>query len=280
ENLLEPAGPIDPEVCFISVREPDGKPISLFAAYSLHYVGGVGPHHVSADYFGEFCTHLTHLLQADHQEPPFVPMLANGTSGDINNINFREPRGRRAPYEQIQYVAHDVAAKVQAALEQVEYESDPKLAAVYREPELGWRKLTEKEIAWARETDAAGAKNERDLSYIYSQRLLRLNEYPETTTIPLHALRLGSVCIGTMPCEVFCEIGMEFKDRAPFANAFMVELAHGYFGYLPTPRHHDLGGYETWPGTNKLERNASTILLDQLVEMATSLAPQPAAAPQ
>jgi hypothetical protein len=53
----------------------------------------------------------------------------------------------------------------------------------------------------------------------------------------------------------------------------MVELAHGYFGYLPTPRQHELGGYETWLGTNRLEREASVKLLDQLLEMAAELKP-------
>ena len=52
----------------------------------------------------------------------------------------------------------------------------------------------------------------------------------------------------------------------------MVELAHGYFGYLPTPRQHQLGGYETWLGTNRLEINASDKLLDQLLEMAKEVA--------
>ena len=51
-NLVEPAGPTDPEVSFISVQSADGKPLALLANYSLHYVGGVGPGHISADYFG------------------------------------------------------------------------------------------------------------------------------------------------------------------------------------------------------------------------------------
>jgi len=51
----------------------------------------------------------------------------------------------------------------------------------------------------------------------------------------------------------------------------MVSLAHGYFGYLPSPRQHDLGGYETWMGTNVLERDASVKLLDKLIEMADEL---------
>jgi hypothetical protein len=33
----------------------------------------------------------------------------------------------------------------------------------------------------------------------------------------------------------------------------------GYIGYLPTPRHFALGGYETWPGTSFLEPEASVL---------------------
>jgi len=70
----------------------------------------------------------------------------------------------------------------------------------------------------------------------------------------------------------FREIGLEFKKRSPVAHSFMVELNHGYFGYLPAPRHFELGGYETWPGTNYLEPQASVKMLDALLEMAGDLA--------
>src|SRR5437016_5550647 len=39
-NLIEPAGPIDPAVSIIAVRGTDDRLISVFSAYSLHYVGG------------------------------------------------------------------------------------------------------------------------------------------------------------------------------------------------------------------------------------------------
>jgi hypothetical protein len=79
-----------------------------------------------------------------------------------------------------------------------------------------------------------------------------------------------------MPCEVLCEIGLDFKKRSPLQPAFLVSLAHGYFGYLPTPRQHALGGYETWLGTSRLEIEASDKMLDALLQMAAELKPAPA----
>ena len=76
------------------------------------------------------------------------------------------------------------------------------------------------------------------------------------------------------PCETFAEIGLEFKKRSPFAHSFMVELVTATIGYLPTPRHFELGGYETWPGTNYLEPQASVKMLDALLEMAAEVAPR------
>ena len=272
-NLLEPAGPTDPTVSVIAVRDLDGKPISVFAAYSLHYVGGVGPGHISADYFAMFCDELARLLEADRLDPPFVAMLANGTSGDINNINFRQPRGRQEPYQQMRLVANDVAQKVAAGIKQAAYTRDITLAARYREPAIQWRKPTEDEIAWAKGLLVANraASGKADLPAIYADRTLRMAEYPDRLPMPLQVLRIGQICIGSMPNEVFCEIGLEFKQRSPFTDSFMVSLNHGYYGYLPTPRQHDLGGYETWLGTNRLEKHASEKMLAELLEMAAEL---------
>jgi hypothetical protein len=269
-SLIEPAGPTDPTISILAVREPDGKPISVFAAYSLHYVGGVGSGHISADYFGMFCEQLKHLVGADRQDPPFVGILANGTSGDVNNINFRQPRPRQQPYEQMQFVAHDVAEKVHTALGKLQYLGHVRLDARYREATIAWRHPTPEQLAAAKEKVAKGnpAPGRVDLPFIYAERTLRLADYPETTQVPLQVLAIGDVTIGTMPCEVFTETGLDFKARSPLQPAFMVELAHGSFGYLPTPRHHKLGGYETWLGTSRLETEASEKLLANLLEMA------------
>jgi neutral ceramidase len=272
-DLIEPAGPIDPTVSFIAVREPNGRLLSVFSAYSLHYVGGVGPDHISADYYGYYCEALKKMTKDSDQDPPFVALMANGTSGDINNINFRTPRKGRPAYEQMRYVAEDVAYKVNTAVSSITWSDTAPLAARYRELPIAWRKLDEELLAWARKTEAETPrlKAKTDRSAIYAARVLSLANASPETKFPAQILRIGDVCIGTSPCETFAETGIEFRKRSPFNKSFMIELAHGYYGYMPTPRHFELGGYETWPGTNNLEPQASVKLMDALLEMAAEV---------
>ncbi len=273
-ELLEPAGPTDPTIPFIALREPGGKPIALFSTYSLHYVGGVGPGHISADYFGMYCETLSRLLKADQQSPAFVALMANGTSGDINNISFRKPRPKQEAYAQMQYVADDVAKKVHAALVKVVYREHALLATRYRELPVGARRPTPEIMEWARKKIADGPKvaGKADLSVIYAERTMRMAEHPAKLKLPLQAFRIGDVALATMPCEIFCEIGLEFKKRSPIRPAWLVSLSHGYYGYLPPPRQHELGGYETWLGTNRLEVQASDKMLAALLAMTKELA--------
>ncbi|MFM8474618.1 MAG: hypothetical protein ACKOEO_02340, partial [Planctomycetaceae bacterium] len=272
-DLLEPAGPTDPAVSIVSLREPGGPGIAAFTAYSLHYVGGTGPGSISADYFGMYCRELERLQSEPAGAAPFVAMMANGTSGDINNINFRTPRPSKPAWEQMRFVAHDCAEKVHRALPTLQYRSGISLGAAWRDLEVGLRHPTPEQLHWADQvlTQPAPPAGKIDLSRVYAERVRSLESQPATVSIPLQILQLGEVCIGTMPCEVFCEIGLEFRRRSPARPAFLVSLGHGYFGYLPTPAQHQLGGYETWLGTNRLEVNASDKMLAALVELAATV---------
>jgi hypothetical protein len=272
-DLLEPAGPIDPTVSIISVREPGGQGIAAFTAWSLHYVGGTAPNSISADYFGMYCRELERLQAVPESAPPFVAMMANGTSGDINNINFRNPRPAKPAWEQMRFVAHDVAEKVHRTLPTLQYRSDVRLRAAWKDLEVGQRRPTPEQLHWADQllTQPPPAPGKVDLPRVYAERVRSLETQPAAVPIPLQILLLGDVCIGTMPCEVFCEIGLEFRRRSPAKPAFLVSIAHGYFGYLPTPAQHQLGGYETWLGTNRLEVDASDKMLAALLELVTAL---------
>jgi neutral ceramidase len=272
-DLIEPVGPTDPTVSFVAFREPGGPLISLYAAYSLHYIGGVKFGDISADYFAVFCEELRKLqpASANPAAPEFIPMLANGTSGDINNVNFRGGGPKLGLYGKMNYVGQDVAAKVNEALKAVEWKKEATVDARFQIVEL-MRKPVDAELkAWAEETSKKEVPEGKvDLSKIYAERVLSITKAVQEVKVPVQYLRLGEIGIGSMPVEVFAETGLDFKKRAPLKQSFMVSMTHDYLGYLPPARQLELGGYETWPGTNHLEAKAEKVLLDTVLEMAES----------
>ncbi len=265
KDLIKPAGPIDPGFSVVCVRTKAGKPLAVLANYSLHYVGGVPSNQVSADYFGEFAKQIGERLEAG---PEFVGSLSNGTSGDVNNINFRTPRPRSETYERIRIVAGKLADSALAVYKQAKYSSAVPLRMEERELPIKFRKPTPAELERARQFLAE--PNEKKLpqrAKPYAEFVLTLNEKPEFADVKLQTIRVGNLAIASIPCEVFTETGLEIKSKSPFATTFTIELANGHYGYMPTPEQHELGGYETWMGTNQLEKDASRKMVAALLEM-------------
>jgi neutral ceramidase len=275
-NLVKPAGPTDPEICLLAVQSPDGKPIALLANYALHYVGDVGPHHISADYFAAFCDRMQQLLGADRQDPPFVAIMSNGAAGDINNIDVTKPAPKEAaPYTRIRAVADDVAQSALKAYKAIQFHDWVPLGGQLQLIELGVRHPSPELLERSKKIVAeANGKLER-LQQIYAERVLRMNEYPPMMNFPVQALRIGDLGIAGLPNEIFCETGLELKKRSPFKPSFLIEIANGYYGYLPTPEQHKLGGYETWLGTNRLEKDASRKYVELLLLMWQELKKEP-----
>jgi neutral ceramidase len=279
KDLVEPAGPTDPEICLVAVQSLDGRPLALLANYSLHYVGGVRDGDISADYFAVFCDRIQQLLGADRQDPPFVAMLSNGTSGDINNIDFSKAGEKSAPppYQKMRQVADEIAREALKAYKKIKFHDWVPLGGQLQLVEIGVRHPTPEQLDRARQIVARAGDPPKlnSTEQIYAERSLRMNEYPPTLPMPVQALRIGEVGIAGLPNEIFCETGLELKRRSPFKPSFTMEIANGYYGYLPTPEQHKLGGYESWLGTNRLEPDTSTKYVEALLRMWEELKNQP-----
>jgi len=276
-NLVKPAGPIDPDVSIVSVRTASGRPLALLANYSLHYVGGFEA--FSADYFGAFASKIGELLEADaklegSKRPTFVGIMSNGTSGDINNVDFRKPGERQKGGEQLKIVADDVAQTALEVYKKIEHKKWLPLAMAEREIELGVRIPSADELAQAEAQLAkAGPGPYKAISDIYARETMLLAKYDPTVKVKLQAIRIGELAIVSTPCETFVEIGLALKKAHPTGPLFTIELANGYNGYLPTPEQMDLGGYETWRARSSyLERDAATKITKTLTELLGELA--------
>jgi hypothetical protein len=280
-DVTRPSGPVDPEVSLLAARaKSDRRPLAVLANYSLHYVGGAQA--ISADYFGVFAGKLAQRLEATDTryagKPAFVGIMSNGTSGNINNINYAgAPPARRAPGEQINLVAESVTNAAMRAWEKLSWRASAPLASRERDLSLGVRKATPAELERARNVlattprDKDGQFSERKA--IYAREATLLDAFPEKVPVKLQAHRIGGLTIAAIPCEVFVEIGLDLKLNKPLDEHFTISLANGYNGYLPTPEHHRLGGYETWRARSSyLETDASVKITAQLKEMLAELA--------
>jgi hypothetical protein len=254
--VVEAAGPIDPDAGMVVVESVDGRPLAVLGNYALHYVGGEGRGHITADYFGYWAQAMTRLAGRD-----FVAILTNGCSGDINAVDVRGPAAKLQPYEKMQQTADALAAECFRAWRAMELRETVELAVAEEELELEVRLPTPADVAAARKllaaAPASGPLKERP--HIYARETVILAEsWPKTVKTPVQAMRIGSLGIATFPGEAFVEMGLEVKAKSPFRPTLLIELANDYRGYIPTVEAHELGGYETWRAKSSyLERQAA-----------------------
>jgi hypothetical protein len=205
----------------------------------------------------------------------FVAMMSNGASGDINNLPFLLSRPPREPGEQVRIVARKTADAAWFAWKKIaHYESSVRIGMIERDITLDLRRPSEAQIKSARATLAITDKSERarlpKKAESYARRTMSMIDDGQIT-VPLQAIRLGGTAVCAIPFETLVEIGLELKERSPFANTIVVGIANGYNGYLPPPNQHKLGGYETWLGTSRVQEDASVLIIDQLLQMLAAL---------
>jgi len=275
-DRLEPSGPTDPELPVISIQTPEGRPLALLANYSLHYVGGTGSGEISADYYGMFAERMKALLESDSNGyPPFVAMLSNGTSGNINNVNWfaNEPLPAMRPYEKMRQVANVIAAEAYKTYQTIRYQDWVSLSSAQTEINLGVRLPKKEETERAKGIIAkANGPVMNTMEEIYARETMLIKDFPKQVPLVIQAFRIGDLAITAVPCEIFVEIGLDIKAKSPFKPTFTTSLANGYNGYLPTPEHHKLGGYETWRARSSyLEVDASTKITENILGLLRKL---------
>ena len=256
------------------MQHADGRPLAVLANYGLHYVGGYSAGSVSADYFAVFAERLGQLLGGEAGDTPFVGMMSNGASGDVNNVNRGQAPERSPPWQKMQAVAEDLAQAAARLCRQVQYRDSVTLAVATRELELAVRRPDEARLRWARKV-VEGIQDRDKLTrpQVYADEAIALAEFPERVSVPLQAIRIGDLGIAAVPCEVFAATGLEIKARSPLKPTFLIELANGYNGYLPTPEQHAWGGYETWPARSSyLEVEAAPKIRDGVLDLLASIA--------
>lgn len=272
DQIVGPIAKMDTELSYLAVKSTEDQWISLFANYSLHYVGDFGAGIISADYFGEFATQLKGILNAGDD---FVGILSNGTSGEANIWDFvngdRYPKG---DFEKSKLIAKDLAEKIAKSLKDLVWDHEFAITVEYEELHLQVRKPSPHELEEA-------IKILKDINFeditiidnyvltrIYAREQILLNAGAAKEVLPIQAIKIGDGIIGALAGEFFAETGLWLKQNSPVKNYFSIGLANGAVGYVPPAHEFDRGGYETWRcRSSKLEKDSEAIVRKKLLDI-------------
>ncbi|RPJ51754.1 MAG: hypothetical protein EHM21_01945 [Chloroflexi bacterium] len=90
--------------------------------------------------------------------------------------------------------------------------------------------------------------------------------------VEVQVMAVGDAAFVGLPGEIFTEFGLQIKAQSPFAETFVVELANGWHGYIPTQEAFQHGGYEARLGyTSRLVPGAGERMVEAALELLAKI---------
>ena len=239
EDTLGPAGPIDPEMLAMSVRDQSGTVRAMIVNYAMHAdtVGGNG---ISAGWPGRMS-----LALRDTYGDQCVTVFLQGTCGDINHAHWYQSRWTGKGIEKASQMGRAMAGLAVNATELTEPLETGEVGCIFRHIPVPYYTRDEEMRAEVEEKRAMPEPPGR-WDYI----IKNFDEWDldgEIAQVPVQVMRVGEVMIVGIPSEVFVRWGLEIKHWSPAEHTFVAELANDWFGYIPTSEQAYRGAYGAQP---------------------------------
>ncbi|HEY8227702.1 MAG TPA: neutral/alkaline non-lysosomal ceramidase N-terminal domain-containing protein [Pyrinomonadaceae bacterium] len=279
--------PVDEEVGIIKIDDSFGRTRAVVINYSCHPTV-LGPNNLLVT--GDFPSFSIEQIEKSISADGFA-MFVNGTQGNISMGHSSElsaigviTPGRT--FERAAKLGRLLADAALAALPDIATTDAPALAALTMPinlplknyPSLGEaiKSLREADDLLAR-LNAEGAPPEQimaaktqrlyaSITNFYAREALDLPD--GHLPIELQGFRLGDSAFVAIPAEVFVEIGLTIKQQSP-RMTFVVGIANGYIGYLPTREAYAAGGYEVV--SSKCQPAAADVLVEKVRDLTKRL---------
>lgn len=256
--------PIDEEIGIIKVEDLEGKTQAVFINYACHPTV-LGSNNLLAT--GDFPYFTVERIES---ETGGFAMFVNGTQGNISMGHSSElsaigviTPGRT--FEHAEELGHKLADAALEVLPSIETSDDitisastipfplplknyPPLAETARALQKADEDLKDKSEKYERKElelkDFLRAKSEALYASIENFYAGETEKYTNRVMpLELQGIRLGDAIFIAAPAEIFVEIGLELKKYAAH-KTYIVGIANGYIGYLPTQESYPVGGYE------------------------------------
>ena len=291
-GFLRNEGPEDNELKIIMIETLEGKCLGGMVNFACHTTVMGGEPVYSADFAGP----LTGLLSRRFGG---IFAFLQGAAGNLWAINTTQNQDRLAKDymgpDHAERIAEGLAKKAEEAIragkyiliERVRHQSEilcipqrlptmeqVELARWYLEKapvELNQQEFTQKIV----DHDYTFYNNDPVVQEWFAREIIgmwewqrRIGNREPSENVEIQVIGVGDIAFSGYPCELFTEFGLKTKGESPFQETFVIELANGWHGYIPTQEAFTHGGYETRLGyTSRLVPEAG----DRMCETALKL---------
>ena len=277
-DIVEAAGPIDPEVGVIGAWDSEGKLLGCVVNYACH--GTTGPGGTSADWIYYLEQTISGVMGQDA-----IVVFLNGACGDVTQVDNLSPYVRRAGERSAQFVGGRVGAEAVKVLLTVEPGELTPVDFRTKTLRIKRRKPNPERVKKCVELAGKDRSTMDATEWTFAKEIVILDaliEKAPEADVEVQAIQVGAAVFLANPAEYFCQYGLDIKAGSQFPFTYPVELANDCVGYIPTEDamgEHG-GGYETRLSSySNLEVGSGTRIAEACVELANGLAPGKAPEP-
>jgi len=272
-DILEPAGPIDPEVGVIGAWDSQGRPLGCVVNFGCH--GTTRPGGISADWV----YYLEQTVRGVMGQNAVVVFLT-GACGDVTQIDNLSPHALEIGEQAARRVGQCVGAEVLKVLAKAEPGELSPLAAKSEVLQIQRLKPSPERVQRCieiarQDPDAFGDR----VTWNASKKLVLLDALvakEPVAQVEIQAIQIGPALFLANPAEFFVQPCLDLKVASPFPFTYIVEMANGCVGYTPPAKEFGEhgGGMETRLSEYRnLEPTACQQIVAVSLKLARSLAP-------
>lgn len=292
-DVVRAAGPIDPEISLLAIRDQAGKPLGILSNFALH-LDTVGGMKWSADY-----PYFIEQTLRQGFGPELISIFGTGCCGDINHVNPASKERNGA-----EMIGNAIGETIRQRVPELKPIDRPRLAVKSRVVRLPLEEATAEQVSESLEILAKVNRKEsvEFLDHVTAYKKLILDHFRhaephadsvnhlswglsrslagigETMPVDVTVMTLGQdVAIVCIPGEVFVELGLAIKQGSPFQTTFVIELSGAVETiYVPNRAAYAGGSYEVT--NSNLQPGSGERLVETALELLRQAATETQAA--
>lgn len=278
-DIVEPAGPTDPEVGVLGVWDEQNQLQGCVVNFVCHAT--TNPGGISANYIA----YVEKAIRGMFGEQVVVVFLA-GASGDVtqvDNLSLNVPKRGAA---MTALVGGRVGAEAVKVLLGMTTGTQAPVAVRQEVLEIPRRQPRREHIEAAQALVAMEPREAGITQWTFAKETLLLQaklEQEPVAEVEVQTVQIGPLAIVTCPAEYFCQYGLDIKAGSPFPYTFIASLSNGCVGYVPTLEAfgENGGGYETrLTSYSNLVITAGDTIAETGIRLTQQLTPSPAPQPE